>query len=128
MEYPDFKETTGYGKVDGYAGVNCRHHAMPFDPETMKNNMPQYDEAEAQKQYEAESKQRRKERGIRNSKRQIQALKTVRDNAKDETTAKIAEEKLEKVSAKLARQNKEYRTFCKEHGLKIMNERLKIGR
>ena len=127
MEYPDFKETTGYGKVDGYAGANCRHHAMPFDPITMKNNMPQYDEGKAKEQYEVESKQREKERNIRESKRQLQALKTARDTARDGTTAQIAGEKFKKVSAKLTRQNKEYRAFCKEHDLKIMNERLKIG-
>ena len=127
MEYPDFKETTGYGKVDGYAGVNCRHHAMPFDPYTMTNNMPQYDEAEAKKQYMIEEKQRGKERGIRESKRRLLALRTARDAAKDETTAQIATEKIKKVSARLTRQNKEYREFCEEHNLKIMNERLKIG-
>jgi hypothetical protein len=31
-DYPPFVETTGYGTVTGFAGVNCRHSAYPFFP------------------------------------------------------------------------------------------------
>jgi len=29
-KYPGLKETTGYGKIDGLGGINCRHSKFPF--------------------------------------------------------------------------------------------------
>ena len=29
-KYPSLKEITGYGKVDGLGGINCRHNKFPF--------------------------------------------------------------------------------------------------
>lgn len=127
MEYPDFKSVTGYGKVDGYAGVNCRHHAAPFDPKTMINNMVQYDEMEAKKQYELEQKQRAKERGIRSAKREVTALKTAYSNAPDEQTKIMAKKKLDRATEKLTRRNQEYEIFCRKNKLKTTAERLRVG-
>jgi len=41
-EYPDFIDSTGYGTGGGLCGWNCRHNFIPFNPETMANNLEQY--------------------------------------------------------------------------------------
>ena len=38
-KYKDFVKSTGYGTGGGLCGWNCRHSFIPFDPETMKNNL-----------------------------------------------------------------------------------------
>ena len=86
-EYPDFTETTGYGKVDGLCGANCRHSFRPFYPGA---TTPRWSPEELQKYkektytytapdgtentvdaYEASQIQRKLERYIRNAKRAI---------------------------------------------------------
>ena len=41
-KYKDFVKSTGYGTGGGFCGWNCRHSFIPFDPETMENNLKKY--------------------------------------------------------------------------------------
>lgn len=84
-DYPPFVESTGYGTITGFAGVNCRHSCYPFfggiseriykdeelksyEKETVKYN------GEELSFYEATQKQREIERNIRQWKRQASLL------------------------------------------------------
>ena len=93
-EYPNFKSSTGYGKIQGLCGINCRHAFFPFFPGISKRT---YTDEELKdisnqtvmyngnkiKKYQAEQMQRKAERDIRKTKRNIslceEALKTSND-------------------------------------------------
>ena len=68
-KYPDFVESTGYGTGGGLGGWNCRHNFIPFDPETMVNNLKQYGMEENKEMYLNHQKQQYFERNIRRYKR-----------------------------------------------------------
>ena len=51
------------------AGIDCRHTFIPFNPETMTNNLKQYKLEENKEMYEKHQKQRYIERNIRKYKR-----------------------------------------------------------
>ena len=57
-KYKDFVKSTGYGTGGGLCGWNCRHSFIPFDPETMENNLKKYGLEENKKMYENHQKQR----------------------------------------------------------------------
>jgi hypothetical protein len=92
-KYPPFVESTGYGKVDGLCGINCRHSFYPFFEGYSDNAYTAKDRKElADKtvklngdevsQYEASQRQRQIEREIRNWKRQSSALEAAgKDNS-----------------------------------------------
>lgn len=84
-KYPPFIESTGYGTVTGYAGINCRHTQFPFFEGLSENayNQATLDEyanktvkynGEDVPIYEATQKQRYIERNIRKWKREADAL------------------------------------------------------
>ena len=58
MDYKDFKESTGYGTGGGLCGWNCRHTFIPFNPETMSNNLKDYGLEENKRMYEKHQKTR----------------------------------------------------------------------
>lgn len=67
-KYKNFALTTGYGKVDGLAGVNCRHSHYAFFPGySVIPESPSYDF----ELYDLTQKQRYFERGIRSWKKQL---------------------------------------------------------
>ena len=68
-DYDDFIFQTGFGEVDGLAGVNCRHTWYPFLPGISEQRFKPYEEQENQEQYEAQQEQRYIERNIRSWKR-----------------------------------------------------------
>jgi hypothetical protein len=94
-KYPPFVESTGYGKVDGLAGINCRHSFMPFYAGISQNayNAATLDEMNDKTvklggkdipMYEATQIQRGIERKIRYWKRQAAALSAAGlDNSKE---------------------------------------------
>lgn len=126
-EYPDFVENTRIGKVDGLCGVNCRHSFSVFY-EGMDNPFEQYDSEENRKQYEKEQRQRELERRIRNTKREVMAKKEAVDDCKDDKTKFELDLEYQRKSALLAKQNKAYRDYCTENGLKPLNDRIQIAR
>lgn len=124
-KYPSLVEVTGYGRVDGLKGANCRHDFYPV----FENDPPAYTEEELANidpppfeyngkrytYYEATQKQRSMERSIRKTKREILAADKTGD--KDRFTEK---------SIRLRRQREEYEKFSKSAGLLTQNERNQV--
>ena len=126
-------EKTGYDAVSrtgdplGLFGYNCRHSMTPVpDPDLFVNRQPQYDSDENKRVYEATQKQRAMERTMRKTRRDIEAMEVVRDNATDDQTREAAERELQKLDAKFKRQQAEYAKFSEENGLAEQRERLAI--
>ena len=125
--YPDFKSSTGYGTVTGLKGANCRHSFSPWF-EGMGNPFDQYDSEENKKAYELSQKQRTMERRIRNTKRIVMGWKESMDKAPDEDIRAEAEREYQRTASLLQNQNKAYRAFCEETGLKQRSERIHIAK
>lgn len=124
--FPDFVSSTGYGTVTGLCGVNCRHSFGTGDGEN--NPFEQYDTEENRKAYEKQQRQRTLERRIRDSKRKVQNLHTAVDNCKDEKLKFELQQKLDRKSYTLNKQNKAYKQYCKDNNLKEYAERLKVAK
>lgn len=124
--FPNFVSSTGYGTVTGLCGVNCRHSFGTGDGEN--NPFEQYDTEENRKAYEKQQRQRTLERRIRDSKRKVQNLQTAVDNCKDEKLKFELQQKLDRKSYTLSKQNKEYKQYCKDNNLKEYAERLKVAK
>ena len=84
-QYPNFVDETGFGKVDGLCGINCRHSFYPFypgisEPAYSKAVLHEYSETtvmynkQPMPMYDATQKQRALEREIRAVKREAAAL------------------------------------------------------
>lgn len=126
-EYPDFVDSTRIGEVDGLCGINCRHSFSVFY-EGMENPYEKFDSEENRKQYEKEQRQRTLERRIRNTKREVMGLKEAVDTAPSEQARFANYMDYQRKSALLAKQNKAYRDYCTENGLKPLNDRIQIAR
>ena len=124
--FPDFVSSTGYGSITGLSGVNCRHSFGTGDGEN--NPFEQYDTEENRKAYETQQRQRTLERRIRDSKRKVQNLQTAVDNCKDEKLKFELQQKLDRKSYTLSKQNKAYKQYCKDNDLKEYAERLRVAR
>lgn len=124
--FPDFVSSTGYGSITGLSGVNCRHSFGTGDGEN--NPFEQYDTEENRKAYETQQRQRTLERRIRDSKRKVQNLQTAVDNCKDEKLKFELQQKLDRKSYTLSKQNKAYKQYCKDNNLKEYAERLKVSK
>lgn len=124
--FPDFYYQTGYGTAVGLCGVNCRHSFGPGDGEN--NPFEQYDTEENRKVYEMQQRQRTLERRIRDNKRKVQNMQTAVDNCGDDKLKLELQQTLDKKSYTLSQQNKAYKQYCKDNGLKEYAERLKIAK
>lgn len=124
--FPDFVSSTGYGTVTGLCGANCRHSFGTGDGEN--NPFEQYDSKENRKAYKIQQRQRTLERRIRDSKRKVQNLQTAVDNCKDEKLKFEFQQKLDRKSYTLGRQNKAYKKYCADNNLKEYAERLKVAK
>lgn len=124
--FPDFVSSTGYGTVTGLCGANCRHSFGTGDGEN--NPFEQYDSEENRKAYKIQQRQRTLERRIRDSKRKVQNLQTAVDNCKDEKLKFEFQQKLDRKSYTLGRQNKAYKKYCADNNLKEYAERLKVAK
>lgn len=118
-KYPDFVKSTGYGTVTGLKGANCTHDFYPFwegasiIPEDVKEPKPKTINGWQYTFYQATQQQRKMERDIRATKREIEAQRAIDGDT----------EELEK-QLKLQRAN--YRRFSNEADLKVKNNRLRI--
>lgn len=125
-KYRSLAEATGYGRVDGLKGANCRHDFFPviegidtplYTKEKLANIDPppfEYN-GKTYTYYEATQKQRSMERAIRKTKREILAADKSGD--KDRFTEK---------SIRLRRQREEYGKFSNAAGLLTQNERNQV--
>ena len=127
-EYPDFRASTGYGTGEGLCGWNCRHSFGPGDG--INNPFADKDIAYADnyKIEKTQQRQRMLERRIRDTKRKVQNMQTAVDNCKDEKLKFELQQKLDRKSYTLSKQNKAYKQYCKDNNLKEYAERLKVAK
>lgn len=121
-KYPDFRKGTGYGTAGGLKGVNCTHSFHPFwegmdkipkdikPPEPVTVNGKQYG------YYEASQRQRKMERDIRATKREIEAQKAIDGD----------QERVEELRARLRRQKEEYYDFSSKVDILPRDSRLRV--
>lgn len=126
--FPDFKATTGYGTVTGLCGVNCRHSFGSGDGVNNPYDTRKIMLADNHRVEELQQRQRLLERRVRNSKRELQNMQTAIDNCKDNKLKFELQQKYDRKSAVLRRQNKQYQQFCKDNKLKGYAERLRVAR
>ena len=113
VTYEDFYSETGYGKVDGLGGANCRHSFGPWLPCTPRKYDPEprhpsgLDNDEI---YKLTQGQRRRERDIRQTKRELAGAQIIAD--KDASLANIAE--VERLKSKLRGQQEGMRRYIGE--------------
>ena len=115
-KYPIFIEKTGYGDIQGFGGVNCRHRMFAFFPGISKPYMMQYDEAENREYYENTQKLRKLERQMRSLKKQRNCLNEIED-----------EDSVAKLNKKIKEKSKAIDEFCKHTGLIRDHTREVIG-
>jgi len=118
-KYDNFASATDYGDVNGLKGVNCSHNFFPYwegdvipeftEPDKVSINGKEFT------RYEANQEQRRMERGIRATKREIEA-----------SQAAGLEKHAEELQAKLRAQRQEYISFSNKAGIKVKENRLAI--
>lgn len=104
-----------------------RHSFSPYF-DGMDNPFEHYDSEENRKQYEKEQYQRTLERRIRKTKREVMGLKESVDSCKDDKAKFALDMDYQRKSALLTKQNKAYREYCTENGLKPLNDRIQIAR
>lgn len=117
-KYPPFSECH-YGAADGLCGVNCRHTFYPFfegiseptkwekEPEPKEYNGKTYT------YYEATQKQRRMEKKVRDTKKEIEAQRAIGGN-------------VDELEAQKRKQIKEYHKFSGEMGIRAKDNRLRV--
>lgn len=115
-EIQNFKETTGYGEVDGIGGVNCRHRFFTFFPGISTPVATQYDEEKNAEIYQATQKQRAYERRIRQWKKVRDAMEMMEDTPETMAAADKARKHIEKLSQAL-------NTHCDKYGLRRSSAR-----
>ena len=125
-KYPDFYESTGYGTGEGLCGWNCRHSFGPGDEE--HNPFKKYDSEENKEAYELSQKQRTYEARIRKSKSEVLTIDEAIKNCQDESLLESLNADYQKAAKLLQRRNAQYNTFCDEHNLKKLSDRVKIAR
>lgn len=126
QEYKDFVESTGYGTVGGLCGVNCRHNFIPFNPETMTNNLKEYGLEENKEMYENHQKQRYFERNIRKYRRITGTYKTSLKNAKNDEERHNLKKSYDHYKNLTSKWTKAYRKFSQENSLRTQMDRTKV--
>ena len=126
-KYREFCASTDIGTVTGLCGANCRHSSSVYIEGVSNNPFERYNDEENRKLYELTQRQRALERRIRKTKREAMGLKAAVDNAPNEEVRAAEDEAYQRKAALLARQNKSYSEFCKEHNLRPLSDRLAIA-
>lgn len=127
-KFPPFS-LTGYGTASGLSGVNCRHSFGASDGEfNPYAELSAQDKADKGKQYEKEQRQRTYERRIRKTKREVLGLQAGVDNAPNEKAKFALQQDLDRKSYLLQKQNAAYKDYCKQNGLRELQDRLMIAK
>lgn len=118
-KYPDFFSGTGYGTVTGLKGANCTHDFYPFwegiseIPDDIREPAPVKINGKEYNYYQITQKQRKMERDIRATKREIKAQKAIGGD-----TAEL--------QSKLRKQTADYKQFSAAAGVKTKDNRLRV--
>lgn len=119
-KYPDFS-VCRYGEVDGLCGVNCRHTFYPFFEGISEPNewpdepVPKEYNGKTYDYYAATQKQRKMEREIRATKREIEAVKSFKGDT-------------DELEAKKRKQIREYHNFSNAMKISPKDNRLRVVR
>ena len=108
-KYPDFFQETGYGTVEGLKGANCTHDFYPY----WEGDYIPPDVEPNEEYYNNTQKQRAMERGIRATKREIEAQKAIGGDTTE-------------LGAKLKKQTADYYAFSDKVGIRPKDNRLNI--
>ena len=125
--FPDFKESTGYGTIEGLCGVNCRHSFGSGTGEAKDNPYKNILTEDNYKVEQAEKRQRELERRIRKTKRTVFGLQEAVDGCKDEQVKFSLQQELDRKSYILQFQNKAYNEYCKDNDLRPLADRIRIA-
>lgn len=127
----------GYGKVDGFKGINCRHDWLPYFEGTAKaytdeqleklNNTKVTYNGKEISLYEAEQLQRKIEKKIINDKSKIAQRQRLLKGIINEKTKKELKATLNYHKAKLALHREELKKLSEETNLRIEAYRTKIA-
>lgn len=113
VTYKDFYTETGYNKPDGLGGANCNHMFAPWIPGTPRSYEPNPEHPSGLSGddiYEMTQEQRRREREIRKTKRELKGAQLIAD--KDGSLQNYAE--VERLKGKLGNQQKRMREYIGE--------------
>lgn len=116
--YPDFVESTGYGTIEGLAGINCRHTFQMWVPNINVDNTKEIDDRKNEKRFHLEQTQRRMERQMRELRREIQADKEI---PLDEEGKELLRQK----KKRLKNLGEKYMDFCKSNRLPYHSDRIR---
>lgn len=116
----------------GLHGYNCRHSHKPWDPSLRnpyvdEDGKPKIDIHESQELYRRQQEQRRMERAIRKTKRELLMKKAEIDGVAETDVKEMLQPQYDKLAYKLRTQNQAYEHFCTEHDLQTQAERLKVA-
>lgn len=119
-KYPDFFKETGYGTATGLKGVNCTHDFFPYwegasiIPDDVKEPAPVKINGKEYSYYQVSQQQRKMERDIRATKREIEAQKAIGGSTAD-------------LQSRLRKQTADYKQFSEAAGVKVKNNRLRVA-
>lgn len=124
-EYANFYTTTGYRKIQGLCGINCRHSFFPFFPGISKRaytdkELEQYSEktvtynGKTIKKYQAEQMQRGMERELRDLRRIISSYSQAYKSCKSENEKEYYNNLLNNAKIKLIKQDKLLKDFISQ--------------
>lgn len=120
-KYPDFFKSTGYGTATGLKGVNCTHDFYPFwegasvIPDDLKEPAPVTINGKEYTYYQTTQQQRKMERDIRATKREIEAQRAIGGSTTE-------------LQSKLRKQTADYKMFSADAGLKPKENRLRVAK
>lgn len=108
---------TSYGEAAGLFGINCKHYPMPFIPgvSVIRDEVPQ-DEQENARSYAESQEQRRLERKLRESRRDLLM----------EKARGAPQETIDKLEDKCKQDSKEINEFCKKTGRQRRRDREQV--
>lgn len=115
---PDFIEECGYGRIQGIAGINCRHSFGSGSP-YMEDETP-IDEELNERMYRLEQQQRAMERRMRRMLQRKECLKAIEpkdDKLKDQLKA---------LNRDIKAYGQQYVDFCNEHGLNMRYDNIRF--
>lgn len=126
-DYRKLSEATGYGTVSGLCGANCRHHFMPYIEGVSHNPYENFESDDNHERYKNQQAQRKRERDIRTTKRELKALEESIKVTKDDSLRFALQQDYDRKAAVLKRQNASYKEFSTKKGLATQQERLKVS-
>lgn len=97
-KYPNLYTSTNYGYGGGLCGINCRHHLMPYIPETGDDfEDKKIDVTENNRNYKIVQQQRGYENKLREAKRRLKSAKAMGDQKQINQCKKLANQRSKKL-------------------------------